>query len=134
MKTYELKGIKKKLQKIGVQTVYIFGSRARRQEGPLSDYDFGILLHQKLKSKKYFDIKLALIGLFSKKFKTNQIDIVILNEASPLIAMSVIKEGKILFETDKNYRVAFENYIMMTYYDRLPYEERYTEKLLERLL
>lgn len=130
---YDLTGTKNDLQKIGVSTVYLFGSRARSQEGPLSDYDFGILLNEKISSKKYFDAKLALIELFSKKFRTDHLDIVILNECNTLLAMNIIKEGKILHEKDRQYTVAFENYTMLTYYDRLPYEERYAKTLLKRL-
>lgn len=133
MKQYNLTGIKKDLHHIGTNAVYLFGSRARSQEGPLSDYDFGILLNEKISPKKYFDVKLTLMELFSKKFQTDHLDIVILNEGSTLLAMNIIKEGKILFEKDRQYRIAFENYTMMTYYDRLPYEKHYAKTLLQRL-
>lgn len=130
---YSLAGIKKDMQKTGVSAVYLFGSRARSQEGPLSDYDFGILLNEKISPKKYFDAKLSLMALFSKKFRTDHLDIVILNDCNTLLAMNIIKEGKILYEKDRQYRIAFENHTMLTYYDRLPYEERYTKTLLQRL-
>jgi len=33
-----------KLAALGVQSLYLFGSRAQGVEGPLSDYDFGVLM------------------------------------------------------------------------------------------
>lgn len=116
-----------------INTIYLFGSRATGKNGPLSDYDIGILFVESVPSKKYFDKKLELIGKFSQFYKTDKIDLVILNNAPILLAMNVITEGKILYEKDKDYRVAFETYIMNRYYDRLPYEIRHSEALLKRL-
>ncbi len=116
-----------------IGTAYLFGSQATGKNGPLSDYDIAILFDETVPEKDYFDKKLELIGKFSQFYKTNKIDLVILNTAPNLLAMNVISEGKILFEKDKDYRIAFETHVMSCYYDRLPYEIRYSEALLNRL-
>lgn len=118
------------LQKLGVSAVYLFGSRASGQAGPLSDYDFGILLNNTVSEKKYLGKKLGLMAKFSAYLRNPGVEIVLINEAPPLLAMNIIDGGHLLFETNPSFRVAFETKITMQYLDRLPYERRYLRSLL----
>lgn len=123
---------RKMLQAIGVTTAYVFGSRAQGNSGPLSDYDIAVLLDEKINPRQYFDLKLRLAGEFSAFLKTDKIDLVILNNAPSILVMNVISHGKILFDQNKKYRIAFETYAMARYFDRLPYEERYIQYMTEK--
>jgi len=109
---------------MGVIAVYLFGSRAKGKIGALSDYDIGVLLKNNVPDKKFFDIKLKLIQDFSRFFKTHHVDIVILNGASPLLAINIINEGCLLFDAMHEQRIAFETKATMKYLDRLPHERR----------
>lgn len=123
----------KQLKKLGIVAVYLFGSRARGNTGPLSDYDVGILFNERVNSSKYFDLKLQLISDFCHFFRTNQVDVVILNTASSLLAMNVISEGKILHCSDREYLIAFETHTMNAYFDYLPHAEYFASSLFKRL-
>ncbi len=106
-----------------ISTMYLFGSQAKGKARSDSDIDIGVLLNENIPEKKYFDLKLDLIGEFSGIFNRNDIDVVILNNAPNILAMNVISEGKVIFSKDKKLRVAFECDVMRQYYDREYYEK-----------
>lgn len=122
----------KKLKASHVSTVYLFGSQAKGKVGPLSDYDVGVLLDQRVLLDHFFDLKLRLIHEFCLFFKTERVDLVILNEAPIVLCMNVIRDGKILFCIDPALRVAFETTVLMRFADRLPYEKRYLNYLTRK--
>jgi predicted nucleotidyltransferase len=99
-----------------VKLAYLFGSQVSRKTGPLSDYDFAFYLEEKDK-KKSFDLKLDLISSLSRILKTNNIDVVILNEVeSPELKYNIIKEGKLIYEIEP-YRLLVEPRILNDYFD-----------------
>lgn len=122
--------MKQRLKKLGVIAIYLFGSRARGRVGALSDYDIGALLRENTPTNFFIDAKLDLMRLFSNFFKTEHVDIVILNEASPLLAMNIIADGRILFDFAHEKRINFETKMTMKYLDRLPYEQRHLKSLI----
>lgn len=125
--------LRRKLKNLGVITVYLFGSHATGKAGPQSDFDISVQMKDGIPTQQYLDKRLVLMSLFAQFFQDNRVDVIILNEAPPLLAMNVIYEGKILFEADHNERVALEVSIMRHYLDRLPYEERSYDALLKSL-
>lgn len=122
--------MKQQLKKLGVIAVYLFGSRAFGRAGALSDYDIGVLLHDNISAEKFLDTKLGLMRIFSGFFKTDRVDIVILNEASSLLAMNIVADGRILFDFAHERRINFETKTTMKYLDRLPYERRHLNSLI----
>ena len=111
---------------------YLFGSMARGETGPLSDFDIGILFSEKLSEKKYLDYELFFRREFARFLKTDDIDLVLLNEANSTLCMSVIREGKVLFMKNKVEKTAFETAVMQQYLDRIPHEEMFLRSLLAR--
>ena len=96
--------------------VYLFGSRARGDIGPLSDYDFAVYLENADK-KRMFEIKFSLQAKLSRSLKTDNVDVVLLNIAgSPELKYNIIKEGKIIFEK-KESRITVEPKILNEYFD-----------------
>lgn len=99
-----------------IKLVYFFGSRARGDAGPMSDYDFAAYLDEK-DTVKNFNIRLDLIAKISRILKTDNVDIVILNEAkSPELKFSIINDGKLIYEKEP-FRVLIEPRIMNEYFD-----------------
>ena len=99
-----------------IKLVYLFGSQANKTSGPLSDYDFAFYIDEKDK-KKLFNLKLDLIGKLSKFFKSDKVDVVILNMVeSPELKYNIIKEGKLIFEREP-YRLLIEPQILNSYFD-----------------
>ena len=99
-----------------IKLVYLFGSQVSQKTGPLSDYDFAFYLEEK-DEKKSFDLKLDLISSLSRILKTDNIDVVILNEVeSPELKYNIIKEGKLIYEIEP-YRLLVEPRILNDYFD-----------------
>ncbi len=99
-----------------IKLVYFFGSKAAGKAGPMSDYDFAVFLDEKEK-KKNFDIKFALIDKISRFFKTDKVDIVILNlTESPELKYNIIKEGRLIYEKEP-FRLIVEPKILNEYFD-----------------
>ncbi len=112
---------------------YLFGSQDKGTIGPLSDYDFGILLNHKQSPSKYFSIKIDLLTQICRILHTDLVDLVLLNEANCNLAMSVIK-GLLLFEHDTEARLEFELKVMREYKDREFYEKSYQSYLFKQIL
>jgi len=113
----EIKKLKKVFKKYPqIKLVYLFGSRAKREEGPISDYDFAIWVESKSK-RKIFEIQSKIFVELSKILKTDKIDIIFLNlEESPELKFNVLKEGILIYEKDL-FRVLVEPRILNEYFD-----------------
>ncbi|MFQ5825102.1 MAG: nucleotidyltransferase domain-containing protein, partial [bacterium] len=70
-----------------------------------------------------------LMGLFH----TNDIDVVILNRATPLLANEVVKNGIVLFCRDEEARIRFEVRTLQKYVDTKPLREIQRYYLMERI-
>lgn len=123
------KEILKELQKIfelypKIKLVYLFGSRARKEEGPLSDYDFAIYLDER-NQKKIFSLKLDLQDKISRLLKTDKADVVIINSSeSPELKYNIIKDGELIFEKEP-FRVIVEPRILNEYFDFMTILRKY---------
>ena len=99
-----------------IKLVYLFGSRATGEAGPLSDYDFAIYFDEK-DPKKMFDIKLELMGQLCRILGTDEVDIAILNLSEmPEFKFNVIREGQLIYE-EEPFRVIVEPKILNEYFD-----------------
>ena len=113
--------VREKLNKVfqsypQIKLVYLFGSQAKGEVGPLSDHDFAIYFDEK-DPRKMFDIKLEVLGQLSGVLRSDSIDIVILNLSEiPELKFNVIKEGDLIYE-EEPFRVIVEPKILNEYFD-----------------
>ena len=100
------KSYKEIFQKYPVQSAYLFGSQAMGKATKFSDYDFAVLLSEKVKEKSYSKYQLEIISELLRIVKTNHLDLVVLNDSKiPLfLKYNVIKEGKVIYEKNKTAR------------------------------
>lgn len=99
-----------------IKLVYLFGSKATKNDGPLSDYDFAIYLDEKDR-RKMSKVKLELLDKISRVLKTDNLDVIILNTTeSPELKYNVIKEGKLILEKEP-FKVIIEPKILTEYFD-----------------
>lgn len=90
-----------------IKLVYFFGSRAANEEGPLSDFDFAVLLDEK-DAQKRFNTRIEILNKLSEVLKTDEVDLIVLNDAkSPELKFSIIKNGKIIYEKEP-YKILLE--------------------------
>jgi uncharacterized protein len=100
-----------------VVALYSFGGLARDSLKPLSDLDFGMLLSDGLDSRQRFEKHIKLIGLFTDSLKTDEIDLIIMNDAPPNMAFQILKTGKLLFCNDKSALTDFRDHLVKFYLD-----------------
>lgn len=107
-----------------VKLVYFFGSKATGKAGPLSDYDFAVLLDEE-GAQKRFKIRIEILIKLSEVLKTDDIDLIVLNDAkSPELKFSIIKDGKIIYEKEP-YKILLEPKILNEYFDFMDGLRRY---------
>jgi predicted nucleotidyltransferase len=80
-----------------VVALFAFGSLARGALRPLSDLDFAVLVSRSLDPRARFEKHLNLIGQFNQVFRTDEIDLVLLNDVSRGLSYNVIFLGRLLY-------------------------------------
>lgn len=119
----------------GVTLAYLFGSQAEGKAGPLSDVDVAVLLGPQVEREQWFQVQLDLIGALTCMFHRNDVDVVVLNEATPLLAYQIIRHGQIIYEDEATRpAVDFATYAIRRYADTAPLrrlKRRYLEEWLE---
>jgi uncharacterized protein YutE (UPF0331/DUF86 family)/predicted nucleotidyltransferase len=117
-----------------VKAAYLAGSLSNRTSfGHLSDVDIAILMMDQIKSDQFLDYQLYFFSELAKRLESDTIDVVILNQASLLIKLQVIKYGQILFSRDDKQRVLFETKAVMDYLDFKKFDEIQNKALSRRL-
>lgn len=108
------------LDRDGVVAAMLIGSQARRTVGPLSDVDIAVWHDPDVDSRGRFDLQLSLAGDAGRALGTDEIDIVMLNHAPPLMRHRAIRDGKRLVERDRDERVRLETRAILDYLDTAP--------------
>jgi predicted nucleotidyltransferase len=80
----------------GVVAVYGFGSLASGRLKPLSDLDFGTLLSADLNARERREIHLKLLGIFNDVLGTEEVDLIIMNDAPPCFSQRILGSGRLL--------------------------------------
>src|SRR3990172_1184612 len=106
-----------------VAFAYLFGSRARGQALPYSDIDVGVYLDEPNEGTR-FDMELSLMGELEHTLHTDNVDVVVLNQAPPRLAYSIIKY-KPLYSRDERARARIEMGILSRYFDERPADLEY---------
>jgi len=110
--------------------VYIFGSYGQNKSRPLSDIDIAVYLAENL---DVWTKKLELIERITKILKTDEVDLVICNEASLFLNFQVLKTGKLLFSNNEIQRIAFVRSVYNTYCDTELLRKTARSNLLTRM-
>jgi uncharacterized protein YutE (UPF0331/DUF86 family)/predicted nucleotidyltransferase len=117
-----------------VDAAYLSGSLPGRAVfGHLSDVDIAILLQQQIERDRFLDYQLYFLGELARRLESDAIDVMILNQASLLLQLQVIKYGQILYSRDEKRRIAFETRAVMQYLDFKRMDEVQTQALARRL-
>lgn len=126
----------KTLSKLGVEALYLFGSRAQDVKSPLADYDYAVLT-KKRGHNKGDELYLTLYDILSlvspRTLKNDVIDIVFLRDAGLELRFHVIRYGKVLFETDLKARLDFESETTLLYCDYRPLLDAFDRTILQSL-
>lgn len=120
---------------LGVVSAYLFGSHAEGRAHRESDVDVGVLLRWDLypSAKDRFDMRVRLGSELIAVVHHNEVDVVILNDAPPLLGRKVIWDGVRVYcgnpEADHDYVVK----VQVLAADLAPWLERWRKVKLEAL-
>jgi predicted nucleotidyltransferase len=103
-----------------VRLAYLFGSQASGRMHAESDVDVAVLLDERLTPDERFAERLALTGELGQIFRTDDADVVILNEAPPLLSFEALRGGVLLYCPDSRERVEFQVRTVREYEDTAP--------------
>jgi predicted nucleotidyltransferase len=104
-----------------VLEAYLFGSIARGQRQPHSDVDVAVYIDMGLLSAPVIDFQADLTADLMQALRTNAVDVVILNEAPPLLYHRVLRDGIRLLSRDLKRTTVRESQAMSRYFDYLPH-------------
>src|SRR5260370_14767943 len=112
-----------------ILAAYVFGSVAtgRTREG--SDIDVAVLLQDGMGSSRMFQYRLRLMADLGSALHRSDVEVVILNEAPPLLAHRVLSKRKLLFARSASARVRFPIMTANRYADMVPAFEIYIRYL-----
>ena len=111
-----------------IRLAYLFGSRLEKNVGPLSDYDFAVLLSRTASAPELCP---RLSSLLSEKLDSRHVDVVCLNEAPVELAFSVISNKGLIYARDTQIRVEYEANTMSRYFDYLPVLRAFRRDILD---
>ena len=138
MKSDFLDNVESICHRYHIDILYVFGSRAKE----LANYASG---KGKIASEKNVDVDLGVLP--AQKYHLNvkdrvrltvdledligvcRVDLVILSEASPFLALDVIR-GEELYSADPNWTAEYELYILRTVADLAYFERRRRKQIL----
>jgi len=128
-----MRSVRRVLKRRPVEFAYLFGSRARGRARASSDVDLAAFLSPRLTPRRRERERLLLLGELCSALRRDAVDLVILNDAPPLLAFRVTATGRTIYSRDELCRIRFEARAMAMYYDRLPADERSAELMLRRV-
>jgi predicted nucleotidyltransferase len=115
-----LERLRRVLDQDGVVAAMLIGSQARGTVGPLSDVDIAVWHEPTLDSRGRLELQLSLARDAGLVLGTDEIDVVMLNHAPPLIRHRAIRDGRRLVERDHDGRVRLETRAILDYLDTAP--------------
>lgn len=128
--------LRKRLSHLGIQAVYLFGSRATGAAHALSDYDYAVLTKRpghKRGDLLYRELYATFSTISPRTLANDVIDIVFLNDCGLELAFHIIRYGKVLFDANPTMRLEFETRTNLLYADYRPILEEFDRTILESL-
>ena len=116
-----------------VDAAYALGMTAgKRVVGKYSDLDVALLLLDGIRANEFFDYQLYFVSELSKTLDINDVDVLILNQASLLQRAQVVRKYGLLYQRDQKRRVVFEAKAVMEYLEFQKFDDLQSKALQER--
>ena len=118
-----------------VRLAYLFGSHARGQARAESDIDVAVLLDgaDEASPAAYGAAIRRLGGRLAGEIPAERLDIVLLNQAPPLLRHRALRDGRLLYARSDADRARFARWTIRDYQDMQPRLAEHRRRRLERL-
>jgi predicted nucleotidyltransferase len=121
------------LDQDGVVAAFVFGSQATERAGPLSDVDIAVWLDPMLDADARLAARLRLGEAASSALETDQIDLVVLNDAPPLLQQRARESAVPILERDARSRIRLESRALVEYLDTQPLRDELARGTRQRI-
>lgn len=114
-----------------IELAFQYGSSVKKNQRRARDIDIAILLKSGVSPETRLDIQMAVADAAGRHFK-KEVDIAILNNASPFLVYQVIKYGRLLYDP----RFKARDFVVQTltrYFDALQFYRFFNERLEKKL-
>ncbi|OGW99834.1 MAG: hypothetical protein A2Y00_06590 [Omnitrophica WOR_2 bacterium GWF2_43_52] len=112
--------------------IYLFGSRASGKARKYSDIDIAALYDEKVDKKEYTDKRIEIMTAVSELLD-REVDVVVLNQAPPILKYHILKYGMRLYERSNRQEHSFEVQAIQEYFDFLPIRNRMEQGLIKKV-
>lgn len=116
-----------------IQAAYVFGSVATGRTRPDSDVDVAVLTPRRTRRADTLKYRLALMADLGSVLGRPDVEVVLLNEAPPLLAHRILSQGTLVFERSRSARVRFQVDTANRYLDLIPMFETHIRYLKKRV-
>jgi predicted nucleotidyltransferase len=116
----------------GAEFAYLFGSQATGKAVPESDFDFAALMPEPWDPMAGFEMAARMERDLSR-ICGGSVDLVYLNQASPLLFFEVIRNGKVLHSVDEERRIRMELRARGAYEDYVHIQSFFVQAMKENL-
>ncbi len=103
-----------------VLEAYLFGSHATRRAQLHSDIDIAVYIDERPAGGTAYGYSAELTAHLMGSLRTNEIDVVVLNRAPPLLYHRILRDGRRILARDLRATTAREGYALSRYCDYLP--------------
>lgn len=102
-----------------VEFAYLFGSFGKGKCFPLSDIDIAIYLKnfEDLNKEYLIEKRLEILGELINLLQTDEIDLVILNNAPLTLRMKILETRRVIVDKNPFFRHRYESLTMREYFD-----------------
>ena len=112
-----------------IVAAYLFGSTASGRTRRDSDVDIAVLLARPPRSNRSLTYRLKLMADLGSALRRSDVEVVILNDASPLLAHRILSKGKLVFDRSPSARIRFQVRTASLYADLIPMFETHIRYL-----
>jgi len=118
-----------------IASVYLFGSYADGRAHRESDVDIGVVMSRDIlpTRKERFEASLRLGTMLGEALSVDRVDLVVLNDAPPLIGRRIVTDGRRIYCRDSEIDHAFVRDVQLRAADLQPFIDRMQKIKLEAL-
>lgn len=122
-------------KKYPILFAYLFGSQARKKISALSNIDIAVYFDKKISRNERFKLRYDIQDEIEAKLKVQEkVDIIPLNDATPLLEREIVYKGKPIYSKAEAERVHYEAGAIGRWLDWKWYEDQFNKAIEKQFL
>lgn len=102
-----------------VAAAWVFGSMARGDAGPRSDLDLAVLPRGEL-SRDEIEALREVASQLEAFSPSGRVDVLVLGAQGPVLRHRILREGRLVYDADREFRFQYEGRTIVEYLDWKP--------------